>query len=129
MDVQEQVQREYYSTSRGLVLHPNAGKPVMQNGQLSSERAGEKIIQFHEFGDFGRYLTNDPEEINFLDQQIAKGRSDILTPETYNDRVTPDGVKIDALRRAHNENARQLTEQNKLIQELQAKLQRQNGGK
>lgn len=124
-----QVQREYYSTSRGLVLHPNPGKPIMQNGQLSSERAGEKIIQFHEFGDFGRYITDDPEEIAFLDQQIAKGRNDILTPDLYNDRVTPDSVKIDALRRAHGENERRLTEQNKLIQELQAKLQRQNGGK
>lgn len=125
MEVQEQVQREYYSTSRGLVLHPNFGKPVMQNGQLSSERQGEKIIQFHEFGDFGRYVTSDPEEIAFLDTQIARGRSDIMTPDVYNDKITPDEIKISALRRAHSDSERRISEQNKLIQELQQKLQRQ----
>lgn len=125
MEVQEQVQREYYSTSRGLVLHPNSGKSVMQNGQLSSERQGEKIIQFHEFGDFGRYVTSDPEEIAFLDTQIARGRSDIMTPDVYNDKITPDEIKISALRRAYSDSERRISEQNKLIQELQQKLQRQ----
>lgn len=125
--VQEQVQREYYSTSRGLVLHPNAGKSVIQGGIISTERQGEKIVQFHEFGEYGRYLTSDPEEIKFLDEQIAKGRNDIFTPDVYNERITPDHVKIATLRNAHDANARQITEQNKLIQELQAKLMRQSG--
>lgn len=127
MEAVQTEQREYYSPSRGLVLHPKAGVPVIHNGIVSTERQGEKIIQFHEFGDFGRYITSDPEEIAFLDSLIAKGRTDILTPDVYNDRITPDGVKISALRQRESDQSRLITEQNKLIAELQAKLQRQPG--
>lgn len=124
METAVQEQREFYSTSRGLVLHAKPGKPIIQNGILSSEREGEKIIQFQEFGDFGRYVTSDPEEIAYLEAQIAKGRTDIILPADYNERITPDHVKVATLKNAHDVQSRLITEQNKLIQELQARLNR-----
>ncbi len=104
--------KTYFSTARNMMMHISAGtkSPLGTVG----DRAGEKIAQFMQVGDFSRYVTDDPETIAYLDKQIASGRDDLLTPEQYQDRITPDHVKLNA----KDTLIRQLTEKNRLMQEI-----------
>lgn len=114
--------RTFFSTLPELTMHPNAGRPtILTNGIRSTEREGEKIIEFTRWGDYGRIVTDDPEVIEFLEKQIASGRDDILTVEQYSDRITPDKVKAD-LAMAQN---RTITDENRILKKRAADAEAQ----
>ena len=104
------------------MMHPSIGRAVMnENGTRSTERDGEKIIQFIRFGDYGRYVTSDPQVIEYLDKQIAAGRDDSMLPEQYNERITPPQVKA-AQAQAQS---RMLEEENRILKDRMRVLEEQ----
>src|SRR5690349_15253433 len=109
--------KTFYSRSQGLVLHPKKGQRVMVDGQL--ERVGEVLIEFQpcDIG-FGSYTTDDPEIIAWLETRIAKV-GDVMSVEQYNDAIMPDDRKVEALRSELSEKDRLISEQNRLIANLQ----------
>ena len=101
--------RVFYSRSGHLSIQVNPGQHMVQGGQLSTERVGQKIVAFGPMGDgFGQYVTNDPEVIAYLE-----GHPDVFGPAEYTRQTTPPNIQIEQLRR-------ELEQRNRLIEKLQA---------
>lgn len=109
----------YYSRSTNLVISAIKGEQVLQDGKLV--RFGEKIITFFDQGDgFGRYSTDDPELIEFLEERRTTA-GDILTAREYNEQTTPLEIRLQS-------RDRELSEANRLIEKLQAQVAAQGSG-
>ena len=117
--------RTYYSRSQGLALHPKKGaRHIMEGGLV--ERVGEVIAEFaplggipSAYGLYGSYTTDDPEVIAFMEARAAIPGSDVMTAATFNDVIIPDAQKVDALRGKLAEQSREISENNRIIAELQ----------
>ncbi len=126
----EHTTRTYYSTCPGLSVRISKGQNVV-NTAGQQERQGEKFADFvplsgsgktHSFGrDFGHLTTDDPEVIAWMDAAIAKGRSDILTPQQFNHASTSPEDREKQLAAQNSELQRKLTEQNELLQKIMAR--------
>ena len=89
--------KEYYSPSGGYNCRLTRGtREKVGDGY---ERMGEKFAQFQPVaaGDWGRYATDDPEEIAILDKRINDGTGMVFTAEQFMDKETPDSVKVISL--------------------------------
>lgn len=95
----EQQQREYFSPSGNFVARLSRGQRV--NTPEGFVRVDEKFAEFQPVaaGDYGRYQTSDPEEIEALDKRVNDGTGMVLTTEQFIERTTPDHVKVANLRR------------------------------
>lgn len=103
----------FYSRSCNLCISANKGRVLMQEGQ--AVRVDEKIIQFWDQGDgFGRFATDDPELIGFLNRRIEE-TGDVMTAMEYNRTSTPVEIRLAA-------KDRELEEANRLIRDLNARL-------
>ena len=110
--------KTFYSRSAGLTLHPNRGKQVLLEGGRTM-RVDEKIVEFAQLGDYGRFETDDPEIIAYLEKRASTPGADVMSAEAYNNAIIPDAMKVDALRDTNEQQSRMIEEQNRIIAELQ----------
>lgn len=108
---EEKPLREFYSTAQYYNLRYSLGTPVISNG-LRLGRENEEILEFKPFGKFGRYATNDPDKIAFLEKQ-----GDLFGPEEFARRVTPIEQQMEQQKRT-------IEQQNRLIEQLTKQAQR-----
>ena len=111
--VQQPERRVFYSRNAGLCISANKGKKVMIDGEL--KRDGEKMIEFIPQPDnFGQFVTEDPELIEFLDRRAATV-GDVILPEKYGELTTPLEIRNKELKDA---NARVIEDNNRLLKML-----------
>lgn len=111
----------FYSYAPNLSISANKGKERLQEGG-TYRRVGEKLIQFTDTGDgyedekgihkpLGRFVTDDPELIKFLEDRIAV-TGDVIDQKEYNRLIVPPAEREAKMQR-------QIEEQNRLIADLQ----------
>ena len=96
----------FYSTpSAGMMLTVSHGT-VALDGRGMASRIGEKVCQFTQIGSeknpddprnlipYGVHFTKDPEVALFLLER-SETLDDVITKETYLERVTPAGMKVE----------------------------------
>jgi len=116
------MERTFYSLSPGLICW--AGKDggvhqTMLNGSL--QIVTDAPIRFTEIGKgpdghrFGVYTTSNPEHIEYLDDRV-KNIGDVILPDEYNRRITPDTLRISMM----ESKIRELEEKNSLLEALKA---------
>ncbi|HXI85279.1 MAG TPA: hypothetical protein VNL17_14455 [Verrucomicrobiae bacterium] len=112
--VQQPERRVFYSRNAGLCISANKGRKVMIDGEL--KRDGEKMIEFiPQPDDYGQFVTEDPELIEFLERRVATV-GDVMLPEKYNELTTPLEMRVKELK---DENARVIEDRNRLIKMLE----------
>ena len=93
------------------------------NGKVA--RIGEKHISFlptsgPDRKTYGVLTTGDPEKIAWLEDQIAKGNDEFMTPSQFAVHTTPAEERAAAWERIAQENKRQLGHTNQLLEDLKA---------
>lgn len=96
----------FYSTpSSGMMLTVSHGQISMDSRGIA-QRLGEKVCQFTPIGSeknpedprnlipYGVHFTRDPEVALFLLDR-SETMDDVITKETYLERVTPAGMKVE----------------------------------
>lgn len=107
--------RVYYSPVRNLVICVSAGKPAIEPITGGRIMVDEKIAEFANVGNFGRFVTSDTECIAEMEKRVASGAGDVISAEEYVRRITPPEVREAELRRT-------LTENNGLIEDYKMQL-------
>ena len=89
-----------------------AARKVIENGIVNT--IDGKIVEFQAMGEnFGRYVTEDPEEIAVLEKNKR-----VLSPAQYSEMSTPDYIKV---RMLADEKTRQLAHTNSLVETIQSR--------
>jgi len=110
----EIVTKNFFSKSAGLTLWPTKSKRVIIDGM--SQTVDGSPIEFQNMGNgWGKYSTDDPEQIEFLERRMIVAK-DVFDQETYIDKTTPPEAKLADAKR-------QITTQNKLIADYQRQLE------
>lgn len=125
----KQEQRTYYSPNGGLTICVNQGKRVLAgDGRMYLE--GHKEARFMPQADnWGRLTTKDPEVIEFLDERMKRGDTDVFDVDAYVERTTPAHIRA---KQAQEAAKRAISDQNRLLQkvvELEAQLKQQRPSK
>jgi len=115
----EIVTKNYFSKSAGLTLWPVKSTRAIVDG--SSQTIDGSPIEFQNMGNgWGKYSTSDPMEIEFLDAR-CKRPGDIVTLERYLELTTPPEAKLAQANR-------EISSQNRIIADMQAQLEKLQGG-
>jgi len=110
MTSEQQAVRTFYSKSAAFVCWATSPTRVFDDTGMSKVLDGKQINFTPQADGFGRFVTDDPEMIAYLDQR-TKEIGDVFDGGEYQRRTTPPDVRI-----AQQE--RELTESNRLIDEL-----------
>lgn len=113
--------KTYYAVAAHYAACVNPGKTVLQDGMKST--FGEKHIEFSPTAGpdkktYGVASTEDPEKIAWIEREIANGNPDLMTPEQFFERTTPDEIKIKQLRNEQERITRELHVKNKILEDL-----------
>lgn len=127
--------KTYFSSSPGLTIEYEKPTKVIENG-TAVEQGGD-FIRFRPVGTqsgtngikFGTLVTNDPKQQAWLDEAIAKGRSDVFGAERYYELSTPDAVKLQHESQKAKAAMSELERVKVRLAEQQALLDKMKGGK
>lgn len=112
----------YYSPHGRMSMTVNHGK-LQLGPDGASRRMGWKIVEFMPQADnWGRFVTDDPEVIAYMERKIAEGSPDIVRPAEYTEKTTPDHIRA---REAKVALERTLTENNRLLEKIRELEKRQ----
>ncbi|HUT24221.1 MAG TPA: hypothetical protein VM492_07775 [Sumerlaeia bacterium] len=120
MTSEQQAVRTFYSKSAAFTCWATSPKRVFDDAGMSKVLDGKQINFTPQADGFGRFVTDDPEMIAYLDQRM-KEVGDIFDGAEYQRRTTPPDVRI-----AQQE--RELTENNRLIEQLRRENAELQGG-
>jgi len=104
----------FYSTAANMIIQARKGRRVFEDGE--SKVIDPLIIEFNPQRDgFGRFVTDDPESIEYLRKRMAT-LGDVVDTEEYNRRITPVEIRERMLK---DENKRLIEDRNRLLEELE----------
>lgn len=107
----KQETKHYFTKAQNLHINFQAARKELVDGELRS--TGSVSAQFTPDGaGFGRFYTDDPALIKFLDARVAEV-GDIFGPDEYQKLLVPAEKRAEDLER-------KLTQANDLIKKLQA---------
>jgi hypothetical protein len=115
----------FYCTSPHYEACVDQGQQVMKDGHTA--RINENYLKFTPIGNqyngihFGMVSTADPQQIEFIEREIAKGNPDFMTPQMFKEAITPAEMKVQQLREQAAGMQRELVMSNKLIEDLRQK--------
>lgn len=104
----------FFSSCASLIVSVTKGN--MQRGAEGEfRRVNEKLVQFQDNGDggYGRYMTDDKDEIAYLEKRAAEV-GDVFGHEEFTKRTTPPEIRLKQMER-------ELEESNKIIADMQKK--------
>lgn len=106
--------RVFYSAAANLCIQAKKPRSVIDPASGRPELIGGEQVQFAPLGSegFGRYITSDPEVIEFLENH-----SMVFDHTEYMKRSTPADKRADI---AEDENTRLITQNNTLLQRIAA---------
>ena len=110
MSQDQQAVRTFYSSSAAFTCWATPPKRIFDDTGVSKVLDGKQINFTPQADGFGRFVTDDPDMIAYLDKRMTE-IGDIFDGAEYQRRTTPPDVRI-----AQQE--RELTESNRLIEEL-----------
>ena len=120
MSQEQQAVRTFYSKSAAFTCWATPSKRVFGDNGVTQVIDGKSVSFTPQADGFGRFVTDDPEVIAYLEKRSAEV-GDVFDGAEYQRRTTPLDVQV-------AQQQRELTEQNRLIEDLRRRNAELEGG-